>query len=349
MQELAKRQNFNSIDLVKFIASIFVIGIHTQISSVIQIDFFKNFVDSIFEFAVPFFFVSSGFLLYKFSSSYENLTKRAGRTALKFAKIYLLLTALYMPLTVIGYYTNGLSAIKAAIDFVLTFLFAGENYYSWQLWYLLAAAVGMALIYLLLKMKLKVEHIFAFSAVMFVLGNVLLYLHSGGADIAVVELYFKIFLRTQNGLFVGMFWLSLGLLIAKCQDKIKTTVYAVSFAAGTVGIVIDAVHSLSCFKNAFLVLFCFGVFGLVLRMKIPKSNTVSKKLRELSTLIYYVHMYFVALFRLVIFRSQGDEYNCILLFVCVFALSLAASWAYLSIKAKIHLKHGKKIGPVKNC
>ncbi|MGN1419421.1 MAG: acyltransferase family protein [Acutalibacteraceae bacterium] len=344
MQEQTnKRENFNSIDLVKFIASIFVIGIHTQISSAIQPDFFKNFVDSIFEFAVPFFFVSSGFLLYQFSSSSENLTKRAGRTALKFAKIYLLLTALYLPLTVIGYYTKGLSPIKAAVDFVLTFLFAGENYYSWQLWYLLAAAVGMGLIYLLLKMKLKIEHIFAFSAVMFVLGNVLLFLHESGANIAVVELYFKIFLRTRNGLFVGMFWLSLGLLIAKHQEKIKTTVYAVFFAVGTLGIIADSFHALDYFKNAFLVLFCFGVFGLVLQMKIPKSDAVSKKLRNLSSLIYYVHMYFVALFRLVIFRSQGDNYNHILLFVCVFAFSLAASWVYLNIKTTITSKHGKKI------
>lgn len=338
-----KRQNFNSIDLAKFIASIFVVCAHTQISSVIHIQPIKELFDTIFEASVPFFFVSSGFLLYHFSSSDENLTKRAGKTALKFAKIYLLLTALYLPLTVIGYYTKGLSPLNAAIDFVLTFLFAGENYYSWQLWYLLAAAVGMVLIYLLLKMKLKAEQIFAFSAVMFVLGNVLNFLHASGANIGFVELYFKIFLRTRNGLFVGVFWLSLGLLIAKYQDKIKTTVYAAFFTVGTAGIMIDSLHALDYFKNAFLVLFCFGVFGLVLRMKIPKSEAVSKKLRNLSSLIYYVHMYFVALFRLVIFRSQGDEYNCILLFVCVFALSLAASWVYLNIKTTITSKHGKKI------
>ena len=55
----------NNIDLVKFIASLFIIGIHTNLF--IEVSDFLNFavVHVIFRLAVPFFAVCSGYYLSK--------------------------------------------------------------------------------------------------------------------------------------------------------------------------------------------------------------------------------------------------------------------------------------------
>lgn len=59
------RKNLKSLDILKYILSLFVVTIHCWICPKIEIIFIKNTLLSLISIAVPIFFIISSFLLFK--------------------------------------------------------------------------------------------------------------------------------------------------------------------------------------------------------------------------------------------------------------------------------------------
>ena len=151
----AKRVNYPDLDLMKLLMAFFVVEIHTRPLRDMPI---ANFlVEGIDVLAVPFFFIASAFLCFRDLSGEDFVTAdsrgavRVRKTTGKLLRLYLIWTALFLPVTVFGDVLQGKSFLGAATSFVKGTLFVGENFCSWPLWYLLASVVAFALVYLCLR------------------------------------------------------------------------------------------------------------------------------------------------------------------------------------------------------
>lgn len=65
-------KKYNAIDLTKFIMAIFVVALHVEPLKGMQGTFFYQIYNTIARMAVPFFFITSGYLLfYKMTEDYN--------------------------------------------------------------------------------------------------------------------------------------------------------------------------------------------------------------------------------------------------------------------------------------
>lgn len=135
-------KHYNSIDLLKFLMSFFVIAIHTAYDQVLLMRLICPWI-------VPMFFVISGFLLQRRISMQrpvevcgkhvENVLATINSYIIKLVKLYILWTLLYLPLTFYGScIVESNSLLRAFALFCRNVIFTGENHMSWPLWYLLA-------------------------------------------------------------------------------------------------------------------------------------------------------------------------------------------------------------------
>jgi len=136
-------KHYNSIDLLKFLMSFFVIAIHTAYDQVLLMRLICPWV-------VPMFFVISGFLLQRRISMQRPVEVCGKRVEnllggvinsyiIKLVKLYILWTLLYLPLTFYGScVVESNSLLRAFALFCRNVIFTGENHMSWPLWYLLA-------------------------------------------------------------------------------------------------------------------------------------------------------------------------------------------------------------------
>ena len=128
-------KHYNSIDLLKFLMSFFVIAIHTAYDQVLLMRLICPWV-------VPMFFVISGFLLQRRISmqrSVEVCGKRVENLMggvinsyiIKLVKLYILWTLLYLPLTFYGScVVESNSLLRAFALFCRNVIFTGENHMS---------------------------------------------------------------------------------------------------------------------------------------------------------------------------------------------------------------------------
>lgn len=234
-------KHYNSIDLLKFLMSFFVIAIHTAYDQVLLMRLICPWV-------VPMFFVISGFLLQRRISmqrSVEVCGKRVENLLggvinsyiIKLVKLYILWTLLYLPLTFYGScVVESNSLLRAFALFCRNVIFTGENHMSWPLWYLLALIWASFLVKIMLKWKMKVEWILISGLCLTLIGWGVKYVleteHADDCLEKIVFVYKKTFVGTRNGLFVGFGFVSVGMFLGKWQDYfLRHTVWSCWVAA----------------------------------------------------------------------------------------------------------------------
>ena len=127
---------------------------------------------------------------------------------IKILKVYLVWSAIYLPLTVCGYFAEGRSALRYLIVCLRNYVLVGENFYSWTLWYLNGLIFALFLINVLLK-KFSIKQIAGIGVFVYLIGIVLTILNSHLERLPLflerpVDLYFSLFVTTRNGLFQSL-------------------------------------------------------------------------------------------------------------------------------------------------
>lgn len=276
--------SYNSIDLAKFFMAFCVIAIHTQPLVNCNNDFILSIYDSIVRLAVPFFFITSGFLLEKKCDG-SNDTAVIGKQMNKILRMYLIWTLIYTPLEIVHAFSSGTSLIKEILLYFRDMVFVGEHYNSWPLWYLLSTIYGLALIYYVKKKKLSAKGLLVISIVFMMI--------SFGIDsfVSIDNLSGVLFVSQKlikltigNGrILQGLFFISLGMLLSEKSNAFLSTLL---FVFGFIGnCLLDGFIG-----SIFLTISAVGLFGIIKNIKL--SNTaIWKHLREYSTIIYLIHMY----------------------------------------------------------
>lgn len=313
---MAESKEYKVVDVMKLVMAIVVIAIHAhpELSSVSTLVI--QVTELLYSLAVPFFFMASGFLLFKKINLPldDEGDQRIKRYLLKIVKLYLLWTAIYLPMSVLGFVNDGTSLMKSVLIFVRNVLLVGENFMSWPLWYLLALIVAVLIIWGLLKLRMPRRIILLLSVITALVGVGLDYCHENGMFQTLTNPYFALFAKTRNGLFVGFLYVALGLVCSGVY-KNQLIVEIACWALGIIGFASDAPLA-----NAFIV---YALFSFVSRIEGNKiKREYAQFCRSLSTIVYLIHMYIVALLVYVFNMEYGFSLFVLTALVSVFTGSV---------------------------
>ena len=187
-------------DLLKFLLSLDDVWIHTGDSDL------HGFVS----WAVPIFFVLSGFFLFGkifASRAWEASTRVISTWMGKTLRLYLIWTLIYLPFAIYGFALEGTPWLKSSAIWLRNVIFVGENYLSWPLRYLLGMLQAGCILWLAYKCRMPFWAL-CLAAALFAALPYLAHLDD-------CQRYITIFKSTRNGFFLGFPLMVLGGLLRK--------------------------------------------------------------------------------------------------------------------------------------
>ena len=330
------RVNYPDLDWMKLLMALFVVEIHTR--PFMGHPTAEAVIGGLEALAVPFFFIASAFLCFRglcsddFATPESKGSVRVRRTTGKLLRLYLIWTALFLPVTVFGDLLAGKSLLSGLASFIKGTLFVGENFCSWPLWYLRGSVIGFVLTYLILRGGGSSKHLLFVSASFLFAGYLLTLLHNWDGAPAViaqpVKAYFVIFENTRNGLFEGFFYIAVGAVLGMKHEQLDKLHFGVPVAMAVLGII-----GCILISNDAHLPFCACASICVFLLSVRRSGENLKpyvKARNSSTIIYLVHMYFVVIFVYLICGGSNpklfaNEVNRFLLYLFALGGSTAVS------------------------
>lgn len=325
---------YYGVDIIKLVCAIMVVSIHTTALLDIGQAPYSIFHNYITRFAVPFFFVSSGFFFsLSFCKVYSvNDKKKKVRSYVKrLARPFCLWGSLYFVLSILELVIIDKEKLSNAFLSKLHLL-AVESPGA-GLWYIEALLWIMLLMAVTAGVK-KQTHILALG---FICLNLLsgiwnAPLFGGGAFAFLHNVYYQVFLSERTFLFYGAYFF-IGVLIAEYSEmlsKMKVTRYlgimCCSYALFVLLSLMNPSLVVCLFTQIMKLCVSASVFLYALSIKndeIPE-NFLKRNARAMSTIIYFSHfagIYFVK----IVFKFLRIEFSdhCTMAFVlCSFLLLL---------------------------
>ncbi len=238
-----------------------------------------------------------------------------------------------MPLAVYDYIRSGDSAIKCIFLYLRGLLLQGQHYNSWLLWYLLSTIYALLLIYFLLRKKVLLKNIVLLSAGLYMIGVSMdwLVLQNTLPDIFMMlaRAIKKTFLT--GGLFKGIFYISVGLLLAnKNIERLRNKGAWLLLAAG---------FSVKCLlTNEIAASFVIPVYAIALFLILIQSNMKDSPryvvARNISMVVYFIHMYIWTFYYSLVYKQKTYGLDSFLVTAIVFFL-VAVVYLYIRSNKQI--------------
>lgn len=286
---------YDYIDYAKLMLAVFVIAVHSCPEQVIESELIRNCFYQLWRVAVPLFFIFSGFLLWRKAPKNPKLVKlaRIKKFMRHSFKLYLVWTCIYLPYTIYGFYLNDMSIAKSIAIFLRNFLFVGENYFSWHLWYMNGMLMVGVVLFMLVKWNCRLCTMCIVAVVLALIGQVIDWMICHDIGTKALGYYYLLFATTRNGLFIGFPFAVMGVFIAE-KGVVRLRLFSVLlFLLGISTYMTGQVF----FANMITV---FAVAQILFKMPASKlENTVAGKCRIASTVIYFVHMIWIGIFTFV--------------------------------------------------
>ena len=141
----------SNIDLVKLFMASCVVTIHVSKLSNYSL---PPVLDYMVKLAVPFFYVVSGYYIYPILF---GKSAGGGRILLKYIKMYVIWTLVYLPFAALYYLREDYSFLGALKDYLGNFILTGETPLAWHMWYLHTLIISVAIIIGLVFTKTRIE------------------------------------------------------------------------------------------------------------------------------------------------------------------------------------------------
>ncbi|MDE7377205.1 MAG: acyltransferase [Muribaculaceae bacterium] len=268
--------HFKGVDVMKFLMALCVVLIHViPLSNGWSPSTAVEYVISL---AVPFFFVSSGFLLQNKiekigdCESYQTIKKYAFRIW----KMYFCWIAIYIPLCMWGYqFDEGHTMAQYGIIQIRSFLLMGEIKYSWPTWYLYS--LGFAAVFFMLAKRFRIPLVLILICGIAGVLCQYIFTHFSLASLP------KFACSSLSRILIGSGYLMIGVFLRKHIDCIKP-LYVICAYVASIGLFVtnlpfsDLIGSVAVFGTAFL-------------MKIRCNERIAEGLRGESLWIFLIHMY----------------------------------------------------------
>ena len=331
--------NYNAVDLAKFICAIMIVAIHiapfglndSLICTLLNYGIQQCFA----RIAVPFFFVASGFFLYRKSSYNEFSVGTTKKYVLKLLRLYIIWTIIYFPQK-IGDIINHRNGITYGIlEYIRRTIFTGSYV---QLWYFPATIFAVILISLLISRKINIKAILIIATFLYALGllaqswfGIITPLRNLTPQLwSLLKAVQKVIGTTRDGLFEGFLFVGIGGIIAYNGFNITRKKALIGFIISYI-LMLFEVYFVTHFNilrehdmYIFLVPLAYFAFGLAINLQLPDKK-IYKTLRMLSSLIFYIHLW-VMWFNQKMFNLLGINVGrTCLLFILTVLLSIICS------------------------
>ena len=328
MNSSSKNNRNYTIDLFKFISSILIIGIHTNLF--VDINDTLNFavVDIICRLAVPFFAVCSGYFLSKSLAKNEYVAKPIKKQEWKLIKLYALWAVLYLAYSIPIWIKSGWMSFGAFKDYALATVTQGCHYH---LWYLISLIYALPLFYLCVRFIKNRKLLFVIMIVLYII-KALSYGYSPWLP-GFMQSAFQIgnkFSALFDAVFLLLPLLLLGFFITQKKISLKFSLigFIVSFILLTVEAFTLKVFGQESVSFIFMTFpTAYFLFSLISQLDWKLNGKVCSVLGASSLMIYCFHPMIVELFIDIVPSS-------IILFVIVTVLSVVASMVIAKIKSK---------------
>ena len=247
-------------------------------------------LDYIISSSVPFFFISSGFLLgvkvnaLAESRDRENALRKYG---LRIGRMFLIWITIYAPLAICSYWFDPPkepTLLRFLVVQIRSILLMGVEKYSWPTWYLYSLAI--ATFALLMNVKYKIPKILIMTIGALGILSLNLCSHNSealGSTIVNLSLSFK-------NMTAGMLYVTLGLILSKAK-KVKVKSYmiaAISLCASIVFYIADFPYWEG--------LAGLAVFVLLVQKESVHRDRIGVFASMQSIWVFLLHMYAVTIF-----------------------------------------------------
>lgn len=288
-----EQQTHHGINVIKFISAILITTIHLFPLQKVSIYLQAALMHGVARYGVPFFFVVSGYFLSKNVKNDKDGRKGYLMYAYKNAKLYLLWSLIYLPPKFLLLYRNKSGVWEKIVSFLKEMVFDSSYVH---LWYIKATMGACIFLYFLAK-YLSTRKIFILSGFLYVIGSIgnVYYMVLPESMKAIYERYFEVFKTTRNGLFFGMFFISMGIYIKNYLDAKNYQMNYLLFSL--IGFILEAgffIYGDGFHEYDMYLTLGPLVFFLFIRIKnwnIKMKEVTSKFFREASTYIYLLHMW----------------------------------------------------------
>lgn len=284
-----------AIDFIKFFAIFAVVVIHTfPLDS--QIGLF--ILDNLSRFAVPFFFVASGYLFGKKVINAAESVLYFKKYVIKIFKLYACWLFFYTFYDVIIIYQNGSDIQQELVKYfdeftILNLLYYGKGTSGYQLWFLTSLIWSIIILFIFFRLK-KINVLLTISLILNLIGLF-------GQSYSV---FHKISINTRDALFFGLFYTTLGFSFAFNLQfikfrKINVNIYLFfifSLLQVMEGYILDKIlpgrHGEYFISTIFLTVF---LFAFALNNKHFGKGLFITKIGGNALGIYIIHVFFIKL------------------------------------------------------
>lgn len=309
---------YPGIDLLKIVMAVSVVAIHVIPHASIENKYIYQIVEGLISPAVGFFFLAAGFLLGKKLAnvnSYEEKRNVVIRYLKRIFKLYVIWNIVYLPLAIYEYIFYGYSFGKSLWLYIRGFVFIGEHYNSWILWYLLSSIFACLVVLLLLKLNVKESTWLVVSALAFLLDHFLDYVIKGNFSGSFFDLIRNVLTWTiQDGRVLGgICFIPLGIYLSMKKPRVTSGILLWIFGYG-----LSFAFKFEWFPY---MLESIGllIIGTNLNLRDSKLWVVCRKT---STLVYFLHMWIWTILYVAIY---GSRENGVLMFVTTLSATLLIS------------------------
>lgn len=322
-----------SIDFIKFFAIFAVVAIHSGTLSGVQIgaingDDVDFVIDTFARFAVPFFFVASGYLFVQKVNSLEARSKIEGysnkqitkqqlayfkRYILKLAKLYFAWFIFYFLFQLGVNFIETEKTVRALtamfMDYLVSFhiwdiFYYGSGSPQYHLWFLLALIWATIILFIFVKTKMLP-----------ILLVISLGLNIYGLFGQSYSSIYEVTINTRDALFFGLFYIALGGVLGKYVRQVKAAaikipifLYVGLLSVFTLTQIVEGYLTLKVFDgNAENYYLSTIPFTIILFMMIIKYSQIGKKsmiakIGANAVGIYVAHVFLLKLFPIILQR-----------------------------------------------
>lgn len=350
-----KEKYYYNIDFYKFIASVLIIFLHTQALSSTNHYVAWYTTEILTRIAVPFFFMTSGFLL---ANKFDNQKNSMRNNIKRLGFLYVYWCLIYLPIKLLVWYKDGLSINQISIKLIQTFAFSGMDTH---LWYLPALLISFMLLFFLIR-YLNIRNILTISLVLYLFGSLFTSYNNLMTQVEVLksfdEIYKSFFLQYRNGIFFGFYFVTLGVYIKTTLDN-DTHIRWLKSNIVLIAVIILYIFELVfiTFNNTYdntysdmrimlLILVPIIFYRLLLIKKIDVvKNDVSFNFRNISFLMYANHILVYMVMKQIIIRTPFDilYYSSFMFFIIVLVMSILLAKAIIVSSKYKYLAWLKKL------
>lgn len=299
-----------------------------------------NLYEFIIPLAVPFFYLTTGFFLGKKIKNIKEIDindySMIKKNLIKLIKLYVIFTIIYLPLTIYGFeQVYNMSVLKSLLSFFRNFIFIGENYNSWILWYILSEIYGLLIIYMLKNKINNNNYLMIIGTMLFSLGliiNVFNGLSFESSFMIIIQKCIKLII--PNGRILNsLLFISLGIFISKNEIIRKKTVYILSVF---VLLVFSTFVNITFINNICRVFLSYILFKFIINTNF-KYQKIADYCKIASKDFYFWHLYIFSLIQLFIEGKINNTYE-LRYFCFTIVILLIISLLHFSFKnnKKIH-------------